>query len=100
MRPYILAVFTAALFALPTSAAFSQVDVEIGSGGVRVGPGYHRHLYNRSDEGRCRELRQACVHKGQLGEEGCSGPGSLNRFSASLSGVSAGVRLPCGWAAG
>jgi len=36
--------FTAALFALPTSAAFSQVDVEIGSGGVRVGPGYHRHL--------------------------------------------------------
>ena len=30
----------------------------------------------------------------------CSGPGSLNRFSASLSGVSAGVRLPCGWAAG
>jgi tRNA(Arg) A34 adenosine deaminase TadA len=25
----------------------------------------------------------------------CSGPGSLNRFSASLSGVSAGVRLPC-----
>ena len=29
-----------------------------------------------------------------------SGPGSLNRFSASLSGVSAGVRLPCGWAAG
>ena len=30
----------------------------------------------------------------------CSGLGSLNRFSASLSGVSAGVRLPCGWAAG
>jgi hypothetical protein len=30
----------------------------------------------------------------------CSGPGCLNRFSASLSGVSAGVRLPCGWAAG
>ena len=70
MRPYILAVFTAALFALPTSAAFSQVDVEIGPGGVRVGPGYHRHLYNRSDEGRCGALRQACVHKGQLGEEG------------------------------
>ena len=30
----------------------------------------------------------------------CSGPGPLNRFSASVSGVSAGVRLPCGWAAG
>src|SRR6476660_483968 len=28
-----LAIFTAALFALPTSAAFSQVDVEVGPGG-------------------------------------------------------------------
>jgi predicted ribosomally synthesized peptide with SipW-like signal peptide len=70
MRPYVLAIFTAALFALPTSAAFSQVDVEVGPGGVRVGSGYHRHYYNRYGEGRCAELRQACVHKGQLGEEG------------------------------
>ena len=70
MRPYVLAIFTAALFALPTSAAFSQVNVEVGPVGVRVGPGYHRHLYNRSDEGQCRELRAACIHKGQLGEEG------------------------------
>jgi hypothetical protein len=28
------------------------------------------------------------------------GPGCLNKFSASISGASAGVRLPCGWAAG
>ena len=70
MRTYVLAMLTAALFALPTSAAFSQVDVEVGPGGVRVGPGYHRHYYNRYGEGRCAELRQACVHKGQLGEEG------------------------------
>jgi serine dehydrogenase proteinase len=28
------------------------------------------------------------------------GPGCLNRFSASISGASAGVRLPCGRAAG
>src|SRR6266851_1304308 len=28
------------------------------------------------------------------------GPGCLNKFSASISGGSAGVRLPCGWAAG
>jgi len=28
------------------------------------------------------------------------GPGYLNRFSASISGASAGVRPPCGWAAG
>jgi hypothetical protein len=30
MRPYILAVFTAALFALPTSAAFSQLTLKLG----------------------------------------------------------------------
>ena len=69
MRTYVLAMFTAALFALPTSAAFSQVDVEIGSGGVRVGPGYHRHLYNRSDEGRSFSFWRSCSgppHPGRL----------------------------------
>jgi hypothetical protein len=29
-----------------------------------------------------------------------AGPGCLNNFSASISGASAGVRLPCGGAAG
>jgi hypothetical protein len=33
-------------------------------------------------------------------EEGVGGPGCLNRFSASISGASAGVRLPSGVAAG
>ena len=42
MRKYVLAICTAALFALPTSVAFSQVDVEVGPGGFHVGPGYHR----------------------------------------------------------
>ena len=32
--------------------------------------------------------------------EATGGPGCLNRFSASISGASAGVRLPCGLAAG
>jgi len=48
MRAYVLAVLTAVFFFLPTSA-FSQVDVEVGPGGVYVGPrhrgydnGYHR----------------------------------------------------------
>jgi hypothetical protein len=31
---------------------------------------------------------------------GRAGPGCLNRISASISGASAGVRLPCGVAAG
>ena len=70
MRKYVFAMCTAAVFALPTSAAFSQVDVEIGRGGVHVGPGYHRHYYNRFEGGRCRELRAACMHKEELGEQG------------------------------
>jgi hypothetical protein len=69
MRTYVLAIATAALFALPTSV-FSQVDVEVGPGGVRVGPGYHRHYGEERGGGRCRELRQACLHKEQLGEQG------------------------------
>jgi hypothetical protein len=70
MRTYVLAIATAALFVLPTSA-FSQVDVEIGPGGVQVGP-RHRHYddgYHGGDRyggGRCRELRQVCLHNGQL----------------------------------
>ena len=75
MRAYVLAVLTAVFFVLPTSA-FSQVDVEVGPGGVYVGPrhrgyddGYHRG--DRYGGGaRCRELRQACLHKEELGEQG------------------------------
>jgi hypothetical protein len=82
MRTYILAMATTALFVLPTSA-FSQVDVEVGPGGVQVGPGYHRHYddgYHRGDRyggGRCRELRQACLHKEELGE---AGMGNCRRY--------------------
>jgi hypothetical protein len=65
MRTYIIALATAALFAIPT-AAFSE-DIYIGPRGVRVGPGYgHHRLYNRYEGGRCAELRQACLHKEEL----------------------------------
>jgi hypothetical protein len=67
MRAYFLAAAAAALMVVP-SLAFSQ-EVQIGPGGVRVGPGYHRHYYNYSG-GRCHELRAACMHKGELGEQG------------------------------
>ena len=69
MRAYILAAAAAALFVIPTYA-FSQ-EIQIGPGGVRVGPGYHSHrYYNRYEGGRCRELRAACMHKEELGEQG------------------------------
>ena len=52
MRTYVLAATTAALFVLPT-AAFSQ-HVDVGPGGVRVGPGYHHRDYNRYEGNRYR----------------------------------------------
>ena len=64
MRTYILAMVSASVFALPTSA-LSQA-VEFGADGVRIYP-YHRHYEYR---GECRELRQACLNKGELGEQG------------------------------
>ena len=77
MRTYILAAATAALFAIPTYA-FSQ-EVHIGPGGVRVGPGYHHHYNDRFEGGRCRELRAACMHKEELGEQGM---GNCRRYRA------------------
>ena len=69
MRTYILAIATAALFAIPT-AAFSE------SGHHRY---YNRYegLYDRYESGRCRELRAVCVHKEELGEQGM---GNCRRF--------------------
>lgn len=74
MRAYALAILATIFFVIPT-LAFSQVGVEIGPGGVYVGPRY-RHYDDgyRGDHygggGRCRELRQACLHKEELGEQG------------------------------
>ena len=69
MRTYALAIAAAALFALPTSA-LSQ-GVELGPGGVRIEPGYHGYHHRRSAYGgECRELRLACLHKEELGEQG------------------------------
>ena len=67
MRKYVFAVCAAALFAIPSVA--SAEDVYVGPGGIRVGPSHHRY-YNRYDGGRCREMRAACMHKEELGEQG------------------------------
>lgn len=62
MRTYLFALVGAlALFAGP---AFAQ-DIELGPGGVRV----YRHHHNGYGAD-CRALRQACLHKEELGEEG------------------------------
>jgi hypothetical protein len=82
MRTYILAIATAALFAIPT-AAFSE-SVYVGPGGVSKGrDGHHRYynryegLYDQYESERCRELRPACMHKEELGEHGM---GNCRRF--------------------
>ena len=70
MRAYVRAIVSAALFALPTGA-FSQA-AEFLPAGVRIYP-YERPYerpYRRHYGGECRELRQACLHKEELGEEG------------------------------
>ena len=67
MRTYAFAITAAALFAFPASA-FSQ-GIEFGPGGVRI----EEPPYNQGRSisgGQCRELRRACLHKEELGEEG------------------------------
>jgi hypothetical protein len=65
MRTYALAIAVAALFAFPTST-FSQ-GIEIGPGGVRIGDDHGRGAAQSQE---CEELRSACLHKDQLGEQG------------------------------
>jgi hypothetical protein len=67
----------AAIFAIPT-AAFSE-SVYIGPGGVRIGPSHHGYHNRYEGGGRCAELRQACLHKQQLGEQGM---GNCQRYRA------------------
>ena len=62
MRTYALAVaFAMALF-YPVSS--SSQGIEIGPGGVHIDRGRAREDRN------CEELRRACLHKEELGEEG------------------------------
>ena len=78
MRTYILAIATAALFAIPT-ATFAE-NVYVGPGGVKKGPSYGNHRYHNRYEGlydldeseRCRKSRATCSHKDELTEQGMS----------------------------
>ena len=71
MRTYALAIAVMALFAFPASA-FSQViqapGIEIRPGGVGIGG--DDDLREGASRRECEELRRACLHKEELGEEG------------------------------
>ena len=62
MRMYALAIVAAAAL-FPPVPAFSQ-GIEIGPGGVHIDRGRAR------EDRDCEELRRACLHKEELGEEG------------------------------
>ena len=76
MRTYALGAVATAFLILPKTAFSAQI--EVGPGGIRMEPGYHHRIYNYSG-GRCAELRQACLHKEQLGEQGM---GNCSRYRA------------------
>jgi hypothetical protein len=73
MRAYLFAAAAAALFAFPTSA-FAQA-IEVGPGGIRIAP--HNHSGRSAYRPDCAELRSACLHKEELGEEG---QGNCSRY--------------------
>jgi hypothetical protein len=75
MRKIAIVAGTAALLILPafavaappmTDVSSQGVGVEVGPGGVRVGPTDRRA--RRGPD--CRELRAACLNKERLGEQG------------------------------
>jgi hypothetical protein len=70
-----LLVFPAIGLAAPrmTDVSSQGVGVEVGPGGVRVGPTHDRWRSERATVRRgpdCRELRAACLNKEQRGEVG------------------------------
>ena len=68
--------------------------------GVRPGCGVWSRKSSAKSSSNTSKFPPPCTSSVLRRTTACSGPGSLNRFSASLSGVLPGVRLPCGWAAG
>jgi hypothetical protein len=61
MRMYALAIVAAAALFSPVPA--SSQGIEIGPGGVHIDG-------DRARQGDCEQLRLACLHKDELGEEG------------------------------
>jgi hypothetical protein len=70
-----------ALLAVP-GLSFAQ-GIEVGPGGIRVHPGYGHHRDYGGYRPDCRELRAACMHKEELGEEG---QGNCQRYRALCQG--------------
>jgi len=76
MRALLIAAGVAALMSVPAA--------DPATAGVRVGPfwfhGHHHHYGYGAD---CRDLREACLRKGELGE---TGQGNCRRYRAICHG--------------
>jgi hypothetical protein len=80
MRTYALAIAAAALFAFPASALSQGIEVpgiQVGPRGVEVDGYHHGRSVGRAN---CAELRQACLHKEELGEQGQGNCGRYRRM--------------------
>ncbi|ACA20196.1 conserved hypothetical protein [Methylobacterium sp. 4-46] len=83
MRRFLLGVVAFSTIIAGPGASLAQ-GLSIGPGGVRIDdgrgpPGYRRGYSEEGGRrrGMCRELRQACLHKEELGEQGA---GNCRRY--------------------
>jgi hypothetical protein len=76
MYKYAFTIAAAAALFFPVSA-YSQ-QIEFGPGGVRVDSGVRGEYRHRGGE--CEQLRRACIHKDELGEQG---EGNCRRYRAA-----------------
>jgi hypothetical protein len=76
MRTHILALGVTAALLLPSGAGPARAGaIEVGPGGVHFGWRHHQRHYGYGAD--CRELRDACMHKEELGE---TGRGNCRRY--------------------
>ena len=68
MRMYALAIVAAAALFSPVPA--SSQGIEIGPGGVHMDRDRDRDRDRQGTRQECKELRRACLHKDELGEQG------------------------------
>ena len=85
MRAILLAVGMAALITIPVTGPATATDIQTTPVGIHVGPfWFHHHHYRHYGYGAdCRDLREACLRKGELGE---TGQGNCRRYRAVCHG--------------
>ncbi|ACL61290.1 hypothetical protein [Methylobacterium nodulans] len=79
MRRFLLGAVALSVLVSSSGMGLAQ-GISVGPGGVRVDDGrrdYYEERRRGPSPGMCRELRQACLHKEELGEQGA---GNCRRY--------------------